>query len=391
MATYLTKVQLATQLSCSINRLPSLENKNIVFIGHVDSGKSTLTGHLLVLMGYVSQSVIKKNEAECKTHDKQTFQFAYVTDTDETERARGLTINVCYKNFESDKYHYTVIDAPGHQDFVPNMIAGTACADIGILVVDSSKGKFESGFEKGGQTKEHALLAKTNGLKNLIVAVNKMDNCGWSQERFEEIVKEVQSFLNSIGYKDEQLQFVPISGFKGLNLVKRLEGDELDWYKGGCLLEALDSVEKSHTELKMPLRLIVKENDNHLLCFCEAGVLYSGKTYVVLPADLKATVKLINFHGKKRDFLMAGEVGTIEFKEKGLYEQIQVGSIICPVNFPIPRAKSVRVKIMTFNLTIPMARGQSMFVHLNTAKVPARFKSFEALLKDNKPVKKNPK
>jgi len=195
---------------------------NIVVIGHVDSGKSTTTGHLIYKCGGIDKRTIEKFEKEAQESGKGSFKYAWVMDKLKSERERGITIDIALWKFETPKFYVTIIDAPGHRDFIKNMITGTSQADCGVLIIASGTGEFEAGISKNGQTREHALLAYTLGVKQLIVAVNKMDSTEppYSQSRFEEIQKEVSGFIKKVGYNPATVAFVPISGWHGDNMIE---------------------------------------------------------------------------------------------------------------------------------------------------------------------------
>merc|ERR1711937_276988 len=186
---------------------------NVVVIGHVDAGKSTTTGHLIYKCGGIDKRTIEKFEKEAAELGKGSFKYAWVLDNLKAERERGITIDIALWKFESPKYAFTVIDAPGHRDFIKNMITGPSQADVAVLVIDSSQGGFEAGISKDGQTREHALLAYTLGVNQMIVACNKMDDktTNYSKDRFDEISKEVGEYLGKVGFKPKKIKFVPIS------------------------------------------------------------------------------------------------------------------------------------------------------------------------------------
>uniref|UniRef100_A0A8I5N047 Tr-type G domain-containing protein n=1 Tax=Papio anubis TaxID=9555 RepID=A0A8I5N047_PAPAN len=227
---------------------------NIVIIGHVDSGKSTTTGHLIYKCGGIDKRTIEKFEKEAAEMGKGSFKYAWVLDKLKAERERGITIDNCLWKFETSKYYVTIIDAPGHRDFIKNMITGTSQADCAVLIVAAGVGEFEAGISKNGQTREHALLAYTRGVKQLIAGVNKMDSTEppYSQRRYEEIVKEVSTYIKKIGYNPDTVAFVPISGWNGDNMLE--PSANMPWFKGWkvthkdgnasgiTLLEALDCI-----------------------------------------------------------------------------------------------------------------------------------------------------
>ncbi len=230
------RVRLIEERKMSKSEKPHL---NLIIMGHVDHGKSTTTGHLLYLAGAIDERTIKAFEEEAEKMGKGTFKYAWVLDNLKEERERGVTIDLRFLKFDTKKFNYTVIDAPGHRDFVKNMITGASQADAAVLFCSAKKGEFEAGIGPGGQTREHAFLAFTLGIRQLIVAVNKMDDISvnYSKERYEEIKNEVSRMLRMVGFKIEKINFIPVSGWTGENLIKKTE--KLPWYTGPTLIEAL--------------------------------------------------------------------------------------------------------------------------------------------------------
>lgn len=240
---------------------------NIVVVGHVDSGKSTTTGHLIYKCGGIDKRTIEKFEKESTEMGKGSFKYAWVLDKLKAERERGITIDIALWKFETIKFYVTIIDAPGHRDFIKNMITGTSQADCAVLIVAAGTGEFEAGISKNGQTREHVLLCFTLGVKQLIVAVNKMDSTEprYSEPRFEEIKKEVLAYVKKVGYNPAVVPILPISGFQGDNMLE--ESDSMKWWKKKkierksgsyeytTLYEALDNIEPPTRRLDKPLRL----------------------------------------------------------------------------------------------------------------------------------------
>ena len=222
---------------------------NIVVIGHVDAGKSTTTGHLIYKCGGIDKRVIEKFEKEASEMGKSSFKYAWVLDKLKAERERGITIDIALWKFETSKYYFTIIDAPGHRDFIKNMITGTSQADIAILVIASPTGEFEAGISKNGQTREHALLSYTLGVKQMIVVTNKMDSTTppYSQKRYEEIKNEVSNYLRKVGYKSANIPFVPISGWHGDNMLE--PGMSIKFAPSDIITECKD-VEMHHEKLE---------------------------------------------------------------------------------------------------------------------------------------------
>ncbi|GFU78365.1 elongation factor 1-alpha 1 [Trichonephila clavipes] len=272
IAGYATYLWLPTILQVEVSNMPKDKTHiNIVVIGHVDSGKSTTTGHLIYKCGGIDKRTIEKFEKEAQEMGKGSFKYAWVLDKLKAERERGITIDITLWKFETAKYYVTVIDAPGHRDFIKNMITGTSQADCAVLIVAAGTGEFEAGISKNGQTREHALLAYTLGVKQMIVGVNKMDNTEppFSEPRFEEIKKEVSTYIKKIGYNPVTVPFVPISGWNGDNMLE--PSANMPWYKGWAiekkgskadgktLLQALDAMDPPSRPLDKPLRLPLQD------------------------------------------------------------------------------------------------------------------------------------
>jgi elongation factor 1-alpha len=286
---------------------------NIVVIGHVDAGKSTTTGHLIYKCGGIDKRTIEKFEKEAKEMGKSSFKYAWVLDKLKAERERGITIDIALWKFETPKYYFTIIDAPGHRDFIKNMITGTSQADVAVLVIASGTGEFEAGIAKNGQTREHALLAYTLGVKQMIVLVNKMDDksVNWSEARFNEIKNEVSNFLKKIGYKPEEIPFVPISGWLGDNMLEK--STNLPWYKGPTLLEALDSIKEpkrpSDKPLRVPLQDVYKIGGIGTVPVgrVETGILKPGMVVTFAPANITTEVKSVEMHHEALEQAVPGD------------------------------------------------------------------------------------
>lgn len=285
---------------------------NLVVIGHVDSGKSTLMGHLLYLMGEVDDKTLNKYEKESKRIGKNTFHFAWAMDEDSEERKRGVTVDIAYKHFQTKTKSVNVMDAPGHKDFIPNMITGTSAADFALLIVDSGKNSFDAGFFSGGQTKEHAILARSLGVKKLIVCVNKLEIWDWSKDRFEFIKNLLQDYLNGLDFKDEDLYFIPVSGLHGVNLKERAaevfnRGNDDDkslvnllWYEGPSLIELIDCIDPPVRDYESPLRLSISDIGHTtvgslqgfgIFGKVESGIIYADNEYLINPLGFKVKVR----------------------------------------------------------------------------------------------------
>jgi elongation factor 1-alpha len=347
-------------------------------MGHVDHGKSTTTGHLLYLAGAVDERTIKQYEEEARKLGKETFKFAWVLDNLKEERERGLTIDLRFLKFETKKYYFTVIDAPGHRDFVKNMITGASQADGAILFVSAKRGEFEAGIGPGGQTREHAFLAFTLGVRQLVVAVNKMDDASvnWSEERYNEIKNEVSRMLKMVGYKVEKIPFVPTSGWTGDNLVK--PSDKMPWYKGPTLIDALDTFEIPPKPLDKPLRIPVQDVYSITgvgtvpVGRVETGVLKEGDIVIFMPANKQGEVKSIEMHHQRIPRAEPGD--NIGFNVRGIAKtDIRRGDVCGHVNNPPTVAKEFIGQIIVIYHPTAIAAGYTPVLHYHTGQVACRF------------------
>jgi elongation factor 1-alpha len=298
---------------------------NIVVIGHVDSGKSTSTGHLIYKCGGIDKRTIEKFEKEAQEMGKGSFKYAWVLDKLKAERERGITIDIALWKFETTKYYITVIDAPGHRDFIKNMITGTSQADCAVLVVAASTGEFEAGISKNGQTREHALLAYTLGVKQIIVAVNKMDNTEppYSEARFNEISKEVTAYVKKVGFNPKAVAFVPVSGWHGDNMIEPSE--KMPWFKGWgverkegnasgkTLFDALDAIlpptRPTEKPLRLPLQDVYKIGGIGTVPVgrVETGVLKPGMVVTIAPCNITTEVKSVEMHHESLPEALPGD------------------------------------------------------------------------------------
>jgi len=351
---------------------------NLVIIGHVDHGKSTTMGHLLYLAGAIDERTIRQYEEEAARLGKETFKYAWVLDSLKEERERGLTIDLRFLKFETPRFFFTIIDAPGHRDFVKNMITGASQADAAVLFVSAKKGEFEAGIGPGGQTREHAFLAFTLGVKQLVVAVNKMDDpsVNWSQERYEEIKKEISRMLKLVGYNVDKIHFVPTSGWTGDNLVKK--SDKMPWYKGPTLYEALDSFEIPPKPIDKPLRIPIQ--DVYTITGVgtvpvgrvETGVLKEGDKIIFMPAKKVGEVKSIETHHVRIPKAEPGD--NIGFNVRGVSKKdIRRGDVAGPVDNPPTVAKEFIGQIIVIHHPTAIAAGYTPVLHAHTAQVACRF------------------
>lgn len=357
---------------------PEKPHLNLVIMGHVDHGKSTTTGHLLYLAGVVDDRTVKQYEEEARKLGKETFKFAWILDNLKEERERGLTIDLRFLKFETKKYYFTVIDAPGHRDFVKNMITGASQADGAILFVSAKRGEFEAGIGPGGQTREHAFLAFTLGVRQLVVAINKMDDISvnWSEERYNEIKNEVGRMLRMVGYKVEKIPFVPTSGWTGDNLVK--PSDKMPWYKGPTLIDALDTFEVPPKPLDKPLRIPVQDVYSITgvgtvpVGRVETGVLKEGDMVIFMPANKQGEVKSIEMHHQRIPRAEPGD--NIGFNVRGIAKtDIRRGDVCGHVNNPPTVAKEFIGQIIVIYHPTAIAAGYTPVLHYHTGQVACRF------------------
>jgi len=351
---------------------------NLIIIGHVDHGKSTMTGHLLFDTGNVDDKTIAKYADEsAKLGAGETFKFAWVLDTLKEERERGVTIDLRFEKFETDKVFFTIIDAPGHRDFIKNMITGTSQADAAILVVSARRGEFEVGVGPGGQTREHAYLARTLGVSQIAVAINKMDEpetVKYSEERYNECKKEMESLLKVVGYDTSKVYFVPVSGWIGDNLVKRSE--KMPWYKGPTLLEVLNTFQEPPKPTEKPLRIPVQDVYSITgigtvpVGRVETGILKIGDNLVFMPANARGECKDIETHHTKIPEAIPGD--NIGFNMRGIAKNdVHRGDVAGKADNPPTVANEFIGRIIVVYHPTAIAAGYTPVMHAHTATTSA--------------------
>jgi len=354
----------------------------LVVTGHVDNGKSTTVGHLLVDLGVIDQRTIDSFAKESEATGKgDTFKYAWVLDSIKDERDRGITIDLAFQKFETSKFFYTLIDAPGHRDFIKNMITGASEADAAILVVSVKPGETEAATEPGGQAREHAFLSRTLGVGQIVVALNKMDDAGYTESRFKEVKEIVEKMLKMVGYNTSKVNFIPVSAWKGDNLVTKSQN--MNWYKGPTLAEALDSFTPPEKPINKPLRIPIQDVYSITgvgtvpVGRVETGTIKSNQKVIVMPAGVSGDVKSIETHHTQMDSAEAGD--NIGFNLRGVDKKlIHRGDMIGNSESPPSVAKEFEAQIIVIHHPTAMAPGYTPVLHAHTAQVAATLSEFVA-------------
>ncbi|CAF1576324.1 unnamed protein product [Rotaria magnacalcarata] len=375
-------------------RLEGRDLLNLVVVGHVDAGKSTLMGHLLVKLKVVDDRAMHRNRTEAARLGKDSFSFAFVLDESEEERSRGVTMDIAQAQFKTKTKIVNLVDAPGHKDFIPNMINGAAQADVGILVVDSRRGEFETGFEYGGQTREHALLLRSLGVSQLICAVNKMDTIEWSQDRFEEIVKKLSAFLKPSGYKDADVTYVPVSGWTGENLITP-NNPPLSWYNkdestsnttvngvihGATLVDLIDRLKPPERPISKPFRFCISDiyratgvgaGTVSIAGRIECGGVEVNERAILRPSNDQVTIKSIQIENTNVTSAFAGDNVTLNIQGVDP-THLFIGNVVCDPEYPIPCATVIQARIIIFNISVPIIPGTPAVFHFKSMQEQAK-------------------
>ena len=372
---------------------------NVVILGHVDHGKSTGMGHFLFDLGVVDQRKVDEFAKESeKTGKGDSWKYAWVLDNLKDERERGVTIDLAFQKFETDKYFYTLIDAPGHRDFVKNMITGASESDGAVLMVSAKKGESEIAVGAGGQAREHAFLAKTLGVNQLVVCINKMDDSivNWSKDRYDIVKAEVETLLKAVGYDTSKISFIPTSGWIGDNLVKKSEN--MSWYTGPTLYEALDQFIDPPKGFDKPLRLPVQDVFSITgvgtvpVGRVETGKMKVGDSLLIMPSGVKAELKTIETHHTPMQEAKAGD--NIGFNLRGISKQdIRRGDVIGTADNPPTIAKEFIAQIIVVYHPTALAAGYTPVLHAHTAQVAGTITEIISKLdpRTGQPMEEKPK
>lgn len=349
------------------------EHMSIIFMGHVDAGKSTMGGNILYLTGAVDKRTVEKYERDAKDAGRQGWYLSWVMDTNREERDQGKTVEVGRAYFETEKRRYTILDAPGHKMYVPSMIGGASQADIGILVISARKGEYETGFERGGQTREHAILAKTQGVNKLIVVINKMDDptVGWSKERYDECTNKLGQFLKATGFSKEDVYYMPVSGYTGAGLKARVSKEDCPWYDGPSLLEYLDNCKTADRRIGAPFMLPVSNKGKDLGTIVEgkieSGAVKKGDQLVLMPNRANVEVSTVfNESESEVNGALCGE--QVKLRLKGVEEEdVQIGFVLTSSKNPVQTVTKFEAQIAIVELKTIVTAGFSCVMHVHTA------------------------
>ncbi|HID26549.1 MAG TPA: translation elongation factor EF-1 subunit alpha [Methanosarcinales archaeon] len=349
---------------------------NLAMIGHIDHGKSTLVGRLMFETGAVAPHIIEQYKKEAAAKGKATFEFAWVMDSLKEERERGITIDIAHQRFDTDKYYFTIVDCPGHRDFVKNMITGASQADAAILVVDAKDGVQP-------QTKEHAFLARTLGINQLIIAVNKIDTVKYDEKRYNKVKEDVSNLLKIIGYKPKEIPFIPTSALKGDNVSKH--SDNTKWYTGVTILESLDLLKEPEKPVDLPLRIPVQDTfvisgiGTVPVGRVETGKMKKGDKVVFMPSGKSGEVKSIEMHHEEIPEALPGD--NIGWNVRGIGKKdIRRGDVCGHTDKPPAVADEFTAQIVVLQHPSAITAGYTPVFHAHTAQIACTFLSLDKKL-----------
>lgn len=362
------------------------EHVNVVFIGHVDAGKSTIGGQIMYLTNMVDKRTLEKYEKEAKEINRETWYLSWCMDTNAEERNKGKTVEVGRAYFETEKKHFTILDAPGHKSYVPNMIGGASQADLAVLVISARKGEFETGFERGGQTREHAMLVKTAGVKHLVILINKMDDptVKWDQKRYDYCKDQLTPYLKSVGFNPAKggCYFMPCSGLTGQGILAPVGGDA-PWFTGMPLIPYIDSLEslKRHVDgpFMMPIVDKYSEMGTVVIGKVESGAMKKGDTLVIMPNRAEVKVDQIWSDDIEVTHVTSGE--NIKCKVKGVDESdVSPGFVLCCPTNPIKTGRVFDAQVVMLDLKSIICAGFSCMLHLQAMAEEVTIKALICLV-----------
>ncbi|XP_039289643.1 eukaryotic peptide chain release factor GTP-binding subunit ERF3A isoform X2 [Nilaparvata lugens] len=362
------------------------EHVNVVIIGHVDAGKSTIGGQIMALTGMVDKRTLEKYEKEAKERSRESWYLSWALDTNQEEREKGKTVEVGRAYFETDKKHFTILDAPGHKSFVPNMIGGTAQADLAVLVISARKGEFETGFDRGGQTREHAMLAKTAGVKHLMVLINKMDDptVEWSQVRYNECRDKILPYLKKLGFNPaKDLTFMPVSGLTGLGLKERLDEKMCPWYRGEAFIPFIDNLPSLNRKMDGPFLMPVvekyKDMGTVVMGKVESGNMKKGQSLLLMPNRTPVTVDQLWSDDEEVTSVSPGE--NIKVKLKGIEEEdVSPGFVLCDQTAPASTGKIFDAQVVILEHKSIICAGYSAVMHIHCVAEEVTVKALICLI-----------
>ncbi len=346
-------------------KMAEKEHMNLIFIGHVDHGKSTTVGRLLFDTGVITQREIDRFKELTQQTNRPTFEFAYVMDSLKEEQERGITIDIAHRDFQTDKYYFTIIDAPGHRDFVKNMITGASQADAAVLVVSAADGV-------QAQTREHAILANVLGIKQVILGINKMDAVNYDQQKYEAAQQSSFELLKSLGFKADNIMSVAYSAYKGDNISKK--SDNMPWYKGITLLEALNNLTVPSKPTDKPLRLPIQDVysvpgfGTVPVGRVETGIMKQGDSVIIMPTNKKAEIKSIEMHHKNLPQAVPGD--NIGFNIKGIdRKDIKRGDVVGSISNPPTIVAEFTAQMIVLHHQNVITKGYTPVFHIHTAQI----------------------
>ncbi|KAL1116064.1 hypothetical protein AAG570_005559 [Ranatra chinensis] len=362
------------------------EHVNVVIIGHVDAGKSTIGGQIMALTGMVDKRTLEKYEREAKERSRESWYLSWALDTNQEEREKGKTVEVGRAYFETDKKHFTILDAPGHKSFVPNMIGGAAQADLAVLVISARKGEFETGFDRGGQTREHAMLAKTAGVKHMVVLINKMDDptVEWSEDRYNECRDKILPYLKKLGFNPtKDLTFMPVSGLTGLGLKEQIDEKVCPWYRGEPFITFIDNLPSLNRKMDGPFLMPVleryKDMGTVVMGKVESGEMKKGQSLLLMPNRTPVIVDQVWSDDEEVTSVAAGE--NIKVKLKGIEEEdVSPGFVLCDPGAPARTGKVFDAQVVILEHKSIICAGYSAVMHIHCVAEEVTVKALICLI-----------